>query len=109
MPDWEDLIPDARAERENLPVPADEVLYPALVKLSLRRRLEILEAIEIPAVIEARHIPLIKIVKEVAADITRDAIKIGEAQIRQHESRLDDIRAAIAAYHAREAGASGSP
>lgn len=102
MADWEDMVPDARDEPQTLPVVADEVLYPALVKLSLRRRLEILEAIEIPAVIEPRHIPLIKIVKEVAADITRDAIKIGEAQVRQHESRLDEIRAAIAAYRARD-------
>jgi hypothetical protein len=104
MPDWNDVLYDRTPEilpPQSVPAVEDEVLFPTLVRLSQRRRLEILTAIEIPDIVTPQDLPMIKVIREVCADVMRDSIKIGEAQIRARESSLSAIRQAVESYRAR--------
>ncbi|PWT75895.1 MAG: hypothetical protein C5B60_04805 [Chloroflexi bacterium] len=101
---WQELF-NSEPDEVQLPVISEEsidnkTIYPELVKLSLRRRLEILRAIEVPETITVEDLPMIKVVRELCADIMRDAIKIGET-VREKDNHHNAIMMAIEAYRAR--------
>lgn len=107
--DWLELIPEAAKPAveklettgalETAVVLDDEEAstFPALAKLSMRRRLEILRT-PLPHFSADDFIPVARLIKDVAKDIMTDGIKIGEAQMRPQKNHFEDIKAAMIAY-----------
>jgi hypothetical protein len=97
---WLDLIkPESIQESELIP-PDNETTFPELAKLSMKRRREILDT-PLPARSEADFIPVARLIKDTAADLMRDGIKVGEAQLKPRTSHYADIKAAMLAYKAK--------
>jgi hypothetical protein len=98
---WLDLIkPESIQEAEIIP-DNEQVTFPDLAKLSMKRRREILDT-PLPKRSEPDFIPVARLIKDTAADLMRDGIKVGEAQLKPRTSHYAEIKAAMLAYKAKQ-------
>jgi hypothetical protein len=99
---WLDLIkPESIQEPEVLQPDSEQVTFPDLAKLSMQRRREILDT-PLPKRSEPDFIPVARLIKDTAADLMRDGIKVGEAQLKPRTSHYAEIKAAMEAYKAKQ-------
>lgn len=101
--DWLKYIPEQtkpevkKLEAAGALIEDDDITFPALAKLSMKRRLEILRT-HLPHETADNYVPIARLIKDVAKDIMADGIKIGEATMRPKKDHFDDIKAAMIAY-----------
>lgn len=99
---WLSLIPEQtkpkiKALEDAGALADDDITFPTLAKLSMKRRLEILRT-PLPHSSSDEFVAVSRLIKDVAKDIMQDGIKIGEATMKPQKSHFDDIKAAMIAY-----------